>query len=149
MVFTRFGWSASCRNVVGYIWLIVLFRAIVCQSTEIVLPDRPTDQEKQFLTVVERAVATTNIAALTELDLVTGISKAALAALNGPFYKSMIERGCTRLTLQRVNAGTSGTERWVLIVSHPPTAVGRSEVTTVRAVLSDSKIRFTNSEVEK
>jgi hypothetical protein len=143
--------------------ITLLFLAVVAHAIEIVLPPDATTQEKQFITAVERAFATTNIAALTAMDHVVGMPREALAAINGPFYRSIVERGCRRIQLERTDpakatehkspTGTVMREslpvRWVVTVHHPSPVSGGSVTTTIRAGLLDGQIRFTQSEEKK
>ena len=140
-----------------------LFLAVVAHAIEITLPPEATAQEKQFVTAVERAFATTNIAALTAMDHVVGMPREALAAINGPFYRSIVERGCRRIQLERTDpakatehktpTGSIAREslpvRWIITVHHPSPVAGGSFTTEIRAGLLDGQIRFTQSEEKK
>jgi len=122
------------------------------------LPPKATDLEKQFVASVERAVATTNVPALIALDYLPGLTAEAADALFASFHRNMIERGCTKLTLERVDP-EKATEhedifgekvreslpvRWILSVSHPPPVPGGKMTTELRGGLFDGKIRFTH-----
>jgi hypothetical protein len=140
-----------------------LFSAVIAPGLETSLPPKPTDLEKQFVAVVERAIATTNVAALTALDYLPGLKADGAEALFGSFYRSMIERDCTKLTLQRADPETAtehedffGTKlreslpvRWILSVSHPPPVPGGKMTTELRAGLFEGKIRFTHPVQDK
>jgi hypothetical protein len=140
-------------------FITFLLLAAAADAIEVTLPPKPTAQEKQFISAVERAFATTNIAALTAMDHVVGMPREALAAFNGPFYRSIVERGCRRIQLERTDP-SKATEhkspigsitreslpvRWILTVHHPVA----SGSTKIRAGLLDGQIRFTQSEVKK
>jgi hypothetical protein len=144
-------------------FITFLFLAAAAHAIDITLPPEPTPPEKQFISAVERAFATTNIAALTAMDHVVGMPREALAAINGPFYRSIIERGCRRIQLERTDPGKAtehksptGTVmreslpvRWIVTVHHPSPVPGGSVTTTIRAGLLDGQIRFTQSEEKK
>jgi hypothetical protein len=141
--------------------LLILGFSIIASAAigmETSLPTKPTDSEKEFLATVERAVATTNISALVALDYLPGLRPDAARALFGSFYQDMIERGCTKLTLERVDP-EKATEhedvfgekvreslpvRWLLSVSHPSPVPGGKMTTELRAGLFEGKIRFTH-----
>jgi hypothetical protein len=144
-------------------FITFFFLAAAAHAIEVTLPPEPTAQEKQFISAVERAFATTNIAALTAMDHVVGMPHEALAAINGPFYRSIVERGCRRINLARVDpaketehkspTGSTVREslpvRWIITVHHPSPIAGGTVTTEIRAGLLDGQIRFTQSEEKK
>jgi hypothetical protein len=141
-------------------WFGVLSIAYAIDTS---LPPQPTEQEKQFLSSIEHAIATTNVSALTKLDYVVGMPPGESAVVNGMFYQSMIERGCTRVKLERVDPTVATTHksatgdvvvenlpvRWIVTVVHPSTSPGVQETTELRAGLFEDKIRFTQTEEKK
>ena len=138
-------------------FIAFLFFAGTAHAIEVTLPPEATAQEKQFIAAVERAFATTNIATLTAMDHVVGMSREALAAINGPFYRSIIQRGCLRIQLARVDpaketehkspTGSTVREslpvRWIVIVHHPSPIAGGTVTSEIRAGLLNDQIRFT------
>jgi hypothetical protein len=144
-------------------FITFIFLVAAANAIDVTLPPEPTAQEKQFISAVERAFATTNIAALTAMDHVVGMSRETLAAINGPFYRSIVKRGCRRIELKRTDpakatehkspTGSITREslpvRWIVTVHHPSPVPGGSVTTTIRAGLLDDQIRFTQSEEKK
>ena len=161
----QFGGSIECdTNTMRRLQLFtLLFLVTAAHAIDVTLPPEATAQEKEFISAVERAFATTNIAALTAMDHVVGVSRETLAAINRPFYRSIVERGCRRIELKRTDPAKatehksptgsiireSLSVRWIVTVHHPSPILGGSAATTLRAGLLDGQIRFTQPEEKK
>ena len=145
-------------NRISHFFVLGLFLSGTALGIETSLPPKATELEKQFVAMVERAIATTNIAALIALDYLPGLKAEGAEALFGSFYRSMIEQGCTKLELERVDPETATEHedlfggkvqeslpvRWILHVSHPPPVPGGKMTTELRLGLFEGKMRFTH-----
>ncbi len=166
-VFADSGVRPACPRALGIMRapqiIAFLLLAATAHAIEVTLPPEPTAQEKRFVSAVERAFATTNIAALTAMGHVVGVPREAAGAINGPFYRSIIERGCLRIQLERADPAkatehTSPTGgiikeslpvRWIVTVHHPSRVRGGRATTEIRAGLLDGQIRFTQPAEKK
>jgi hypothetical protein len=146
-------------NRIGHFFALgLLFAGSAAKALETSLPAKATELEKQFVAMVEHAIARTNVAALTALDYLPGLKAESAEALFGSFYRSMIEQGCSKLTLERVDPETATEHedlfggklqeslpvRWILHVSHPAPVPGGKMTTELRLGLFDGKMRFTH-----
>jgi len=146
------------NRAASFLALVAFSIVSVAFGMETSLPKNATAPERDFVSIVERAIATTNVAALLKLEYLPGLTSDAAKALFGSFYRDMIERGCLKLTLERVDP-EKATEhedvfgekvreslpvRWLLSVNHPSPVPGGKITTELRAGLFEGQMRFTH-----
>jgi hypothetical protein len=97
------------------------------------------------------------------MDHVVGMSADDWGKIAASFYRTMIDRGCTRVELQRANPATATEHksptgsiireslpvRWIITVYHPSPVPGGRVVTTLRAGLLNGRIRLTQPEAKE